>query len=117
MCGVAGSLSFEGQEAASLTYEELFFLQHRGDEATGIASIQDDGSIVEHRRQGNVGNSYTPEDLARLSGSSAIGMVRYSTSGSKEGHPQPHVDEELGLALTNRHVCSAAAVTSQPATP
>lgn len=98
MCGIAGQVAENGL-AAEVVYEGLFFLQHRGYESTGIVSVGDNGKINEHRRQDDVGSSYRAEDIAGLTGNIAMGMVRYSTSGSKQGHPQPWYSPESGVAF------------------
>ncbi len=77
-CGVFGI--FGHPEAAKLTYLGLYALQHRGQESAGIASA--DGSDVHiHKALGHVQEIFTPEVIARLPGSAAIGHTRYSTAG------------------------------------
>lgn len=77
-CGVFGVL--DHGEAANLTYLGLYALQHRGQESTGIVST-DGKNFNNHRGMGLVSDVYTKEDIVRLEGRSAIGHVRYSTSG------------------------------------
>jgi amidophosphoribosyltransferase len=92
----------EGEEnlpAAALAREALFAMQHRGPEATGIASMDSDGQVIAHRGEGLVRDVYTEADIRRLTGSMAIGHDRYSTAGSKKGHAQPVLDEGIGFAL------------------
>ncbi len=95
-CAVA---AVAGEGAAELVAEELFALQHRGPEASGIASQRADGSIESHRRPGLVRDVYHAEDIARLTGNLAIGQNKYSTNGSKDRHLQPVLDEPTGFAL------------------
>jgi amidophosphoribosyltransferase len=77
-CGVFGV--FGHPEAAKLTYLGLYGLQHRGQESAGIAST--DGADVHlHRSLGHVQEIFTPEVIAHLPGSAAIGHTRYSTAG------------------------------------
>ncbi|NWF91430.1 MAG: amidophosphoribosyltransferase [Syntrophaceae bacterium] len=89
MCGIFGI--FNHSEASNHTYLGLYALQHRGQESAGIASS--DGKRLHHYRQmGLVSEVFTRETLKRLSGESAIGHVRYSTSGSSElKNAQPFV--------------------------
>jgi amidophosphoribosyltransferase len=77
-CGVFGVL--DHAEAANLTYLGLYALQHRGQESTGIVST-DGTNFNNHRGMGLVSDVYQKEDIAKLEGRSAIGHVRYSTSG------------------------------------
>ena len=68
-------------EAAKMTYFGLYALQHRGQESAGIA-VEKENGIVEHRGMGLVPDVFDPEHLELLAGHSAIGHVRYSTTGS-----------------------------------
>lgn len=100
-CAVAAVLALKpGVQAASLVYEELFAMQHRGVEASGIVSEYEAGLIAHTRKLGMVVDVYSPEDMAKLQGAVAIGHNRYSTSGAKDGHAQPVLDETVGLALS-----------------
>jgi len=67
--------------AAELAYLGLYALQHRGQEAAGIAAF-DGRRYREHKRLGLVNDVFDPATLAGLEGSSAIGHARYSTTGS-----------------------------------
>ena len=79
-CGVIGIYA-PHEDVATMTYFGLYALQHRGQEATGIAVS--DGSIIQvHKNMGLVSQVYTPENLAPLKGDYAIGHTRYSTTGS-----------------------------------
>ncbi len=77
-CGVFGI--FGHPEASALTQLGLFALQHRGQEACGIVSAED-GDLHQHRAIGLVADVLNPEILKKLTGSSAIGHTRYSTTG------------------------------------
>ncbi len=78
-CGVFGV--FGVPDAASLTYYGLHALQHRGQEACGIVAVGDDGEFRRHRGDGLVTEVFNEQRLKPLSGSKAIGHVRYSTAG------------------------------------
>jgi amidophosphoribosyltransferase len=78
MCGVFGV--FGHPEAANITYLGLHALQHRGQESAGIAA-SDGVRLASYRGMGQVIDVFAPPQLERLSGTSAIGHVRYSTSG------------------------------------
>lgn len=68
-------------DAAGLTYLGIYAQQHRGQESAGICSVHD-GQILRHAALGLVTNVFDEPAIARLKGSSAIGHVRYSTTGS-----------------------------------
>ena len=79
-CGVFGV--FGHPDAAALTALGLHALQHRGQESAGIVSY-DNSYFHAERRMGLVSDNFTDEKvLEGLSGSSAVGHVRYSTTGS-----------------------------------
>jgi amidophosphoribosyltransferase len=81
-CGVFGVLLKDPEKnAAPLVYYGLFSLQHRGQESAGIAAIKDK-NIEVRKGMGLVGEIFSPETLAPLRGSAAVGHVRYSTHGS-----------------------------------
>jgi amidophosphoribosyltransferase len=92
-CGVFGI--FGHTEAANLTYLGLYALQHRGQESAGIAAS--DGHRIRHRKaMGYVNEAFSAESLAGLSGTLAIGHVRYSTAGeSKLSNAQPIVVDSV----------------------
>ncbi|WP_026961508.1 amidophosphoribosyltransferase [Alicyclobacillus herbarius] len=77
-CGVFGI--FGHPSAAQITHIALIALQHRGQEAAGIASV-DGERMYNHRGLGLVSDVFSREDLERLKGHAAIGHVRYSTAG------------------------------------
>lgn len=77
-CGVFGV--FGHSEASTLTQLGLFALQHRGQEACGIVS-SDGTELHQFRSIGLVADVLNEESLRKLTGNSAIGHTRYSTSG------------------------------------
>ncbi len=78
-CGVYGV--YGARDAAAFVALGLHALQHRGQEACGIASF-DGEKFHNERHLGLVGDSFTGSDLSeRLPGSVAIGHNRYSTAG------------------------------------
>jgi amidophosphoribosyltransferase len=86
-CGIFGI--FGHAEAAKMAYLGLYALQHRGQESAGIAASNGE-RIIAHRAMGYVADIFHEDELAKLSGSSAIGHVRYSTAGeSKLTNAQP----------------------------
>ena len=79
-CGVFGVfLNDPQQDAVPFVYYGLFSLQHRGQESSGIAAVRDN-NIEVIKGSGLVAHVFPPETLKRISGSAAIGHVRYSTA-------------------------------------
>jgi amidophosphoribosyltransferase len=78
-CGVFGI--FNHPDAAAITALGLHALQHRGQEAAGIVSF-DGKRFHSERRLGLVGDAFARREVIdRLPGNSAVGHVRYSTTG------------------------------------
>jgi amidophosphoribosyltransferase len=77
-CGVVGV--FGHPEASKLTYLGLYALQHRGQEAAGIAA-SDVSDLRVHKALGLVEEIFRADVLAGLAGDIAIGHTRYSTAG------------------------------------
>ena len=93
-CGVLG-ISLPSGDAASPAFFGLHALQHRGQEAAGIA-VSAGRAVRLHKGQGLVSSVFSPEKLAPLVGSMAIGHTRYSTTGgSNERNVQPFVVETM----------------------
>ncbi|HUP31507.1 MAG TPA: amidophosphoribosyltransferase [Gaiellaceae bacterium] len=80
MCGVFGIRSGT-RDVARLSYFGLFALQHRGQEAAGIA-VSDKGRLTVIRDMGLVAQVFDEEKLQALPGDVAIGHTRYSTTGA-----------------------------------
>ncbi len=101
-CGVFGV--FDVPEAAQLVALGLHALQHRGQEACGIAAFDGQGFHTE-RHLGHVADSFSGPGLAkRLPGASAIGHTRYSTAGGsflRNGQPMFADLEAGGIAIAH----------------
>lgn len=93
-CGVFGAFGVE--EAANLAYLGLHSLQHRGQEAAGIATSNGEQLFV-HRGMGLVQDVFTADVIERLPGSCAIGHVRYTTAGKS------HIKNAQPLAVDCAH--------------
>jgi len=78
-CGLFGV--YGNQKASWHTYMGLYALQHRGQEACGIAS-NNKGQIIIHKDMGLVSDVFNEGILSKLKGNIAVGHVRYSTTGS-----------------------------------
>ena len=79
-CGVFGVWA-PGEQVAKLTYFGLYALQHRGQEAAGIA-VSDGSSLVVYKDLGLVAQVFDEATLATLQGHISVGHTRYSTTGS-----------------------------------
>ena len=100
-CGVFGV--YGHPEAADLTYFGLYALQHRGQESAGIA-VAREGRIDVHKGMGLVPEIFRKEDLSLLSGSHAVGHVRYSTTGASTlTNAQPFVVRHKGRTYAVAH--------------
>lgn len=107
-CGLFGIWGHP--DASKVTYFGLHSLQHRGQEGAGIVA-NDKGKLQGHRDTGLLSEVFkAPEDLEKLTGSAAIGHVRYATAGEASiSNVQPFLyrftNEQFGLChngnLTN----------------
>ena len=79
MCGIIGISNHP--QASKIAFLGLYALQHRGEEAAGIASF-DGKDIHIVKNCGLVADALNPTVLEELTGSTAIGHCRYSTTGS-----------------------------------
>jgi amidophosphoribosyltransferase len=110
-CGVFAVYG-PGQPVAQLTYLGLFALQHRGQEAAGMA-VSDRDNITVVKDQGLVASVFDERTLAGLTGELAIGHTRYSTTGSSTWrNAQPSYrsvgEEEFALGHNGNLVNTAA---------
>jgi amidophosphoribosyltransferase len=78
-CGIVAIYSKRGEDVAPYIYRALIALQHRGQDACGLAVYEGKG-IEARKGVGLVGSVLRPEDLA-LKGRIGIGHTRYPTSG------------------------------------
>lgn len=79
MCGIFGITN--NKNASFLTYIALYSLQHRGQESCGIASFSEKG-FKYYNGMGLVQEVFNKDIINDLSGNTALGHVRYSTTGS-----------------------------------
>ncbi|MEO8458890.1 MAG: amidophosphoribosyltransferase [Dokdonella sp.] len=113
MCGIIGIVG-KSEVAASL-YDALTVLQHRGQDAAGIATL--DGShLCLHRGPGLVRDVFQREDMLGLRGHIGIGHCRYPTAGTEgttEAQPL-YVNSPYGIALAhNGNLINTAALRRQ----
>jgi amidophosphoribosyltransferase len=79
-CGIIGVFA-PNEDVATMAFFGLYGLQHRGQEAAGIA-VSDGHTVYMHKDVGMVSQVFKPHNLAPLKGHYAIGHTRYSTMGS-----------------------------------
>ncbi|MGH3919922.1 MAG: amidophosphoribosyltransferase [Pseudonocardiaceae bacterium] len=79
-CGVFGVWA-PGEDVAKLAYFGLYALQHRGQEAAGIA-VSDGSQVLVFKDLGLVSQVFDEQVLSSLSGHIAVGHCRYSTTGA-----------------------------------
>lgn len=77
-CGIM-AVYRRGAPAAELVHRGLFALQHRGQEAAGIASWAPNGEMQHLRHRGLVADALPMYQVKTLLGNKAVGHVRYST--------------------------------------
>ena len=98
MCGIIGIVG--KSEVAAALYDALTVLQHRGQDAAGIATV--DGERLRlHKGAGLVRDVFGAADMLKLRGSVGIGHCRYPTAGSEgTAEAQPfYVNSPYGIAL------------------
>ena len=84
-CGVFGMYGPEGENVAPSLYYGLTALQHRGQEACGMAVSRTDkerGNVCFHKDLGLVSEVLTKDVLEKMDGNIGLGHVRYSTTGA-----------------------------------
>lgn len=100
MCGIIGII---GRESVSpRLYDGLTLLQHRGQDAAGIATCHD-GRLVLRRGAGLVRDVFSSSDIQRLEGRMGIAHVRYPTAGtSGQSEAQPfYVNSPYGIVMAH----------------
>lgn len=114
-CGVLGIFA-PGEDVVRMAFFGLFALQHRGQEAAGLA-VSDGQMIRLQKDVGLVSQVFDPQTLAKMQGDYAIGHTRYSTTGSPTArNAQPFmIDTQYGsLALAhNGNLLNAAELRSK----
>ncbi len=98
MCGIIGIVG--QQPVAGELYDALTVLQHRGQDAAGISTLNGN-QIHLHKGVGLVRDVFDAENMAQMLGNVGIGHVRYPTAGlddSSEAQPF-YVNSPYGIAL------------------
>lgn len=101
-CGIIGVFA-PNEDVARMAFFGLYALQHRGQEAAGIA-VADGRSIHMHKGIGLVSQVFNPQNLQPLQGHYAIGHTRYSTTGSSAiRNAQPFLIETIHGPIALAH--------------
>lgn len=104
-CGVVGCFSFSGRDVAPLLYRALIALQHRGQDAAGIAVWDSKKKKINmHKGLGLVTDAFDEKSLSSLSGPVGIAHVRYPTIGAggvEDVHPFLEKEPFGGIALAH----------------
>jgi len=100
MCGVVGVVSHS--PVNQLIYDALLLLQHRGQDAAGIAT-SNGHTFTMHKANGLVRDVFRTRNMRSLLGNSGIGQCRYPTAGStSEEEAQPfYVNAPFGIILSH----------------
>ena len=100
MCGILGIVGTA--DVAAALYDGLTVLQHRGQDAAGIATANGTALRVT-KGNGLVRDAFKPSEMALLQGRVGIGHCRYPTAGSEgSDEAQPfYVNSPFGIALAH----------------
>ena len=100
MCGVVGVVS--QKEVSPLIYDALTILQHRGQDAAGIATSTNNRFFI-RKQLGLVRDVVRNQHILNLRGQMGIGHVRYPTAGSEDRElAQPmYVNSPFGISISH----------------
>jgi amidophosphoribosyltransferase len=113
MCGIVGVISKE--PVNQLIYDALLLLQHRGQDAAGIVTMQDSKCFM-HKARGMVRDVFRTRNMRGLPGNVGLGQVRYPTAGNaySEEEAQPfYVNAPFGIVLVHNGNLTNAPVLKQ----
>ena len=100
MCGVVGLVS--KNEVSPSLYEALTVIQHRGQDAAGISTIEE-GRLHTRKQIGLVRDVFREKHIEELKGQIGIGHVRYPTAGgaSREYSQPLYVNSPYGISISH----------------
>ena len=103
MCAIVG-IHTQKKNVCLGIYNALTVLQHRGQDASGMATCDESGYLKIHKRNGLVRDVFTNEEMQNLMGGTyGIGHTRYPTAGEiNQSEAQPfYVNSPFGLVLVH----------------
>ena len=109
MCGITGIVQSPSDQSplSQTLYDAMLLLQHRGQDAAGMATLEDAGGghrIHLHKGKGMVRDAFRTRNMRSLVGKIGLGQVRYPTAGDadSEAEAQPfYVSAPFGLVLVH----------------
>jgi amidophosphoribosyltransferase len=114
MCGIVGALAVS--PVNQLIYDALLLLQHRGQDAAGIVTMQGQKCFM-HKARGMVRDVFRTRNMRALPGTIGLGQVRYPTAGNaySEEEAQPfYVNAPFGIVLVhNGNLTNALALKDE----
>ncbi len=114
MCGIVGVISKGAVN--QLIYDALLLLQHRGQDAAGIVTMQGTKCFM-HKARGMVRDVFRTRNMRGLLGTVGLGQVRYPTAGNaySEEEAQPfYVNAPFGIVLVhNGNLTNALALKKE----
>ena len=102
MCAIVG-VSTKKPNVCLTLYNALTVLQHRGQDAAGMATSDEHGHLCIHKDNGLVRDVFNEESMVHLSGNIGVGHTRYPTAGSynyEEAQPF-YVNSPYGIVLVH----------------
>jgi amidophosphoribosyltransferase len=114
MCGIVGAIS--QAPVNQLLYDALLLLQHRGQDAAGIVTMQGTKCFM-HKARGMVRDVFRTRNMRTLIGKVGLGQTRYPTAGNaySEEEAQPfYVNAPYGIVLVhNGNLTNAQALKAE----
>ena len=113
MCGIVGVIA--KSPVNQLIYDALLLLQHRGQDAAGIVTMQGTKCFMQKAR-GMVRDVFRTRNMRALPGNVGLGQVRYPTAGNaySEEEAQPfYVNAPYGIVLVHNGNLTNAATLKQ----
>lgn len=114
MCGIVGVVNRPGERAALSLYDALLMIQHRGQDAAGIATCEGNRLFLE-KNNGLVRDVFDTQGMESLRGSMGVAHCRYPTAGSSAcAEAQPfYVNSPYGVVLAHNGNLTNADALSQ----
>ena len=115
MCAITGIFTEKPNVCLSI-YNALTVLQHRGQDAAGMATCDNNGVLKMHKDNGLVRDVFDEKNIINLTGQYGLGHTRYPTAGSSSNsEAQPfYVNSPFGLVLAhNGNLVNASELSDQ----